>query len=143
MAERKTEKNNSSVKAFVDGVADERRRKDCRAAMKLMAKVTGKRPKMWGSSIIGYGTYSSTNATGKSAEWPVVAVSPRKSDLTIYIMPGFEPFSALMGKLGRHRTGRSCLYIKRLEDVNLPILEKLIERSVAEMKRRYDEIDVA
>lgn len=143
MAERKTKKNDSSVKAFVDGVADERRRKDCRAAMKLLARATGKRPKMWGSSIIGYGTYSKEDPAGKSAEWPVVAVSPRKSDLTIYIMPGFERFSGLMGKLGKHRTGRSCLYIKRLSDVDLPTLEKLIQESVAEMKRRYDQIDVS
>lgn len=142
MAERKTEKNNASVKSFVDAVENERRKKDCRAAMKLMAKVTGKRPKMWGSSIIGYGTYSSTNTTGKPAEWPVVALSPRKSDLTIYIMPGFKPFSPLLKKLGKHRTGKSCLYIKNLADVDLPTLETLIQKSVIEMKKRYEDIDV-
>lgn len=142
MAELKTKKNDASVKQFVDGVADERRRKDCRAAMRLLAKATGKRPKMWGSSIIGYGTYSYTNTTGKPAEWPVVAVSPRKSDLTIYLMPGFKPFASLMAKLGKHRTGKSCLYIKNLADVDLPTLEKLIEKSVAEMRKRYDVIDV-
>ncbi|MDD9932901.1 MAG: DUF1801 domain-containing protein [Myxococcales bacterium] len=138
MAELKTQKNKASVKQFVDSVADDKRRSDCRAVMKVMAEITGKRPKMWGSSLIGYGAYTYVNTTKKPAQWPVVALSPRKNELTVYIMPGFEPFQPLMDKLGKYRTGKSCLYIKKLEDVHMPTLKQLIKRSVAEMKRRYE-----
>jgi len=141
MAALKTQKNNASVKKFVDAVADDKRRADCRAVMKVMKEITGRSPKMWGTSLIGYGSYTYVNTTKKPAQWPVVALSPRKNELTIYIMPGFDPFPKLMAKLGKYRTGKSCLYVKRLEDVHMPTLEQLIKRSITEMKRRY-EVDV-
>ena len=138
MTQLKTRPTTRSVKQFVDSVTNERRREDCRAVMKLMTELTGKRPKLWGSSLIGYGSYTYVNTTKKPAQWPLVAVSPRKQDLTVYIMPGFSDYGPLLEKLGKHRTGKSCLYIKRLEDIHLPTLKQLIKRSIADMKRRYD-----
>ena len=138
MTQLKTRPTTRSVKQFVDSVTNERRREDCRAVMKLMTELTGKRPKLWGSSLIGYGSYTYVNTTKKPAQWPLVAVSPRKQDLTVYIMPGFSDYGPLLEKLGKHRTGKSCLYIKRLEDIHLPTLKQLIKRSIADMKRRYE-----
>ena len=133
----KTRKNSASVGSFVDGVDSEKRRKDCRTVMKLMKEVTGKPPVMWGTSIICYGAYRYTNTTRIENEWPLTGLSPRKNELTVYIMPGFSKYRAIMDKIGKHRTGKSCLYIRDLDDIHMPSLRKLIERSVADMKRMY------
>ena len=129
MSELKTKKNNASVAAFLDGIEHEKRRDDCRAVVKLMADATGERPKMWGSSIIGFGSYHYKYASGREGDWMATGVSPRKQSLTLYIMTGFPRHDALMNKLGSYTTGKSCLYIKKLEDVDTGVLKRLVRKS--------------
>ena len=133
MAELKTKKTKASVAAFLDQISDEQRRKDCQRVLKIMKEATGEQPRMWGSSIVGFGAYKYRYASGHEGEWPIIGFSPRKNDLTLYIMPGFADYTELMAKLGKHKTGKSCLYIKKLDDVELPILKKLITKSVDKM----------
>lgn len=134
MAELKTKETKASVSGFLNTVSDEQRRKDCHTVLDLMKRATGEKPKMWGSSIVGFGRYKYRYASGHEGEWPIIAFSPRKNDLTLYLMPGFEEYAAaLMAKLGKYKTGKSCLYLKRLDDVELPVLKKLISKSVAKM----------
>jgi hypothetical protein len=130
MAELKTKKTKASVSAFLDKITDEQRRKDCQTVLNLMKQATGEEPKMWGSSIVGFGTYHYRYASGREGDWPIIAFSPRKTDLTLYIVPGFQKFESLMAKLGKYKTGVSCLYIKKLDDVEIPVLKKLIAKSV-------------
>ncbi len=129
MAELKTKPNSASVKDFIDGIEDERKRKDARAILKLMKEVTGKRPKMWGASIVGFGTYHYKYASGREGDWFVAGFSPRKQNLTLYIMSGFKGHDKLLAKLGKHKTGKSCLYINKLEDVNMTVLRELVKKS--------------
>lgn len=136
MTEPKTRPNNASVKTFVDSIADEQRRQDMRAVMGIMRRVTAKRPKMWGDSLVGYGSYHYEYASGRSGDWPLTGLSPRKQSLSVYIMSGFRRHDALMKKLGKHTTGKSCLYIKKLEDLNLEVLEQLVRASVEHMAKR-------
>ena len=131
MAELKTRKNEADVEAFLDGIENEKRRKDCRAVVELMAAVTGKPPVMWGDSIIGFGSYHYRYATGREGDWMATGVAPRKQSLTVYIQTGFQRHAELMEKLGRHTTGKSCLYIKRLEDVDVDVLRDLVRESYA------------
>jgi len=133
MAELKTKKTKASVAAFLDQISDEQRRKDCQRVLKIMKEATGEQPRMWGSSIVGFGAYKYRYASGHEGEWPIIGFSPRKNDLTLYIMPGFADHTELMAKLGKHKTGKSCLYIKKLDDVELPVLKKLITKSVDKM----------
>lgn len=137
MAEPKTKPTRRSVKAFIDAVPDPERRKDCRTVMKLMKKVTGVSSKMWGPSLVGFGSFHYKYASGREGDWPLSAFSPRKQDLTLYIMAGANRFPDLMKKLGKYKTGVSCLYLKRLGDVDLKVLEKLVKESVRETKRAY------
>ena len=134
MAELKTKETKASVEKFLNQVADEGRREDCFKVAKIMEEITGDKPKMWGPSIVGFGSYHYKYASGHEGDWPIAAFSPRKQDLTIYIMPGFERYADLMKQLGKHRAGKSCLYIKRLSDVHVPTLKKLIRESVKQMK---------
>ena len=139
MAEPKTRPTKASVADFLAAVPDEQRRKDCLAVEKLMRKATGAKPVMWGTSIVGFGAYTYTDARGKSNDWPIVGFSPRKNDLTLYLMPGFKCREALLSKLGKHKTGVACLYLKRLADVDATVLEEIIAQSVADMApRRID-----
>lgn len=131
----KTRRNASSVKAFLDGVPDERKRKDARAVLTLMRDVTGEKPTMWGSSIVGFGSYHYKYASGQEGDWPLVGFSPRKDSLTLYIMPGFQEYAGLLEKLGKHKKGMSCLYIRSLDDVHLPTLKTLVRQSVKHMKQ--------
>jgi hypothetical protein len=133
MAELKTKKTEASVTTFLDKITDAQRRKDCQTVLNLMKQATGEEPKMWGSSIVGFGTYQYRYASGREGDWPIIAFSPRKTNLTLYIMPGFEKFEPLMAKLGKYKTGVSCLYIKKLDDVEIPVLKKLIAKSVERM----------
>lgn len=135
MAELKTKKTKASVTAFLNKITDEQRRKDCQAVLDLMKQATGEDPKMWGSSIVGFGKYYYRYASGREGEWPIIGFSPRKTDLTLYIMPGFEKLESLMAKLGKYKTGKSCLYIKKLDDVEIPVLKKLIANSVERMAK--------
>ena len=134
MAELKTQKTKASVAAFLNAIEDDQMRKDCKAVAKLMQEVTGEKPAMWGTSIVGFGSLEYTN-TKAGGEWPLTGFSPRKQNLTMYIMPGFAKHQELLAKLGKHSTGQSCLYVKRLSDVDLPTLKKLIAESVKDRKR--------
>ena len=129
MAEAKTKPTKASVKEFLNQVPEKERREDCFAVAKIMEEITGEKPKMWGPSIVGFGTRHYKYASGREGDWPVAAFSPRKTDLTLYILTGSED-KELMEKLGKYKTGKSCLYIKRLSDVHLPTLKKLIKASV-------------
>lgn len=132
MAEPKTKKTAASVTAFIDAVENDVRRTDARAVLKLMKDVTGEKAALWGPSIIGFGSYKS--ATG---DWPIVGFSPRKANLVLYVMPGFAQYDALLKKLGKHKTGKSCLYLNKLADVDQAVLRDLVERSVAHMRSRH------
>ena len=138
MAELKTRANSASVKDFLAAVDDPQKRADARKVAAMMRRATGKRAKMWGSSIVGYGSYHYKYASGREGDFMLTGFSPRKSALTVYIMPGFSGFKKLMAKLGKYKTGKSCLYIKRLTDVDETVLEKLIDASVKRMRKKYD-----
>jgi Domain of unknown function (DU1801) len=142
MAELKTKQTKASVEKFLNQIPDETKREDCFKIAQMMQEITGKEPKMWGPSIVGFDSYHYKYASGHEGEWPIAAFSPRKQDLTIYIMPGFEEQAELMHQLGKHRTGKSCLYIKRLSDVHVPTLKKLIRQSVKTMKKITSERSV-
>ena len=133
MAELKTKKTDASVDAFIEKVTDDRTRRDCRAVIDMMREITGEPPKMWGASIVGFGSYHYKYASGREGDWMLTGFSPRKQNLTLYIMAGFAEHEALLAKLGKHKTGKSCLYVKTLDDVHLPTLRKLIEKSVKHM----------
>jgi hypothetical protein len=137
--QNKTKPNKASVTQFLSAIQDDDKRKDTKKIIAMMKRVTGERPQMWGSSLIGFGTYTYKYASGRQGDWPLTAVSPRKGNISVYIMPGFAPYGGLMKKLGKHKTGKSCLYIKRLSDVHVPTLEKLIARSVKDMRKRYED----
>lgn len=135
MAEPKTKPTKASVEKFLNQVPDETRREDCFKVAKMMEEITGYKPQMWGPSIVGFGTYRYKYESGREGDWPITGFSPRKQDLTLYIMPGFAEHGDLMEQLGKHRTGKSCLYIKRLSDVHVPTLKKLIRESVKRMHK--------
>ena len=104
----------------------------------MMRAATGSRARMWGTSIVGYGSYHYQYASGREGDWMLVGFSPRKQNLVVYIMPGFDRFARLLEKLGKYKTGKSCLYIKRLADIDEAVLERLISDSVADMRSRYE-----
>lgn len=130
MAELKTKETSESVSAFIDKIADKNRREDCLAVIDIMRAVTKEEPKMWGSSIVGFGRYHYKGASGREGDWMITGFSPRKGPLTLYIFGGFDSFADLMQRLGKYKTGGSCLYIKTLADVDMGVLKKLIARSV-------------
>ena len=129
MATLKTRPNVASVSTFLNGIEDPGMRKDCKALAKLMREATGQRPRMWGSSVVGFGTYTYRNTAGTN-DWFLTGFSPRKGALTMYIMSGVEPHKALLARLGKHKTGRACLYVKQLDDVSLPVLRQLVKASL-------------
>ena len=137
MAENKTKPNDKSVKAFLDSIPDENKRKDCYEIMKLMQHITGQKPKMWGDSIVGFGSYHYRYDSGREGDYFITGFSPRKQNLTVYIMPGFSAYSSLMKKLGNHKTAKSCLYIKKLDDIDRGTLKELISSSVDHMTKSY------
>jgi len=138
MAEPKTRPTRASVAAYINRLPDERTREDCLTLVSLMEKVTGEKAVMWGPSIIGFGTYRLPYADGSEADWPIAGFSPRKQDLTIYLMGVFDRRADLMKKLGKHRTGKVCLYIKRLADVDTKVLNELVAASVGYAREKYD-----
>ena len=137
MSELKTRQNDGDVDAYLDSVENPNRREDARRILVLMREITGEPPRMWGSSIVGFGSYHYTYASGREGDWPVVGFAPRKRNLVLYIMPGFARYESLLARLGKHRTGKSCLYVNKLDDIDPDVLEELVRESVAEMKRRY------
>lgn len=138
MAENKTKPTAASVTAFVDSIDDPRRRADARKVASMMRRATGKRARMWGSSIVGYGTYHYRYESGREGDFMLTGYSPRKQALTVYILAGFDRFGRLMKKLGNYKTGKSCLYIKSLSDVDEKVLEQLIDASVKHMRENYE-----
>ena len=139
MAEAKTKPTKESVTKFLNKIPDAARREDCFAIANIMEEITGEKPQMWGPSIIGFGSYHYKYASGHEGDWPLIAFSPRKQDLTLYLsMNGYDKYGALMDQLGKHKTGKSCLYIKRLSDIHLPTLKKLIKASVKEPRAEIE-----
>lgn len=135
MAELKTRVNDAaSVDAFIDSVEDEEKRRDCLQIMKMMKQAARAEPKMWGTSIVGFGNYHYKYASGREGDWMLTGFSPRRQNITLYIMTGFERYGDLLKKLGKHTSGVSCLYIKRLKDVDVKVLKELVSESVKAMK---------
>ena len=137
MADLKTKRTDASVDAFLKGVVDDTRRQDCLTLLRIMKQAVGAEPKMWGSSMVGFGSYHYKYASGREGDWFLTGFAPRKQDLTLYIMAGFGHSEALLANLGKYKTGKSCLYIKRLADVDLTVLKELISASVKHMKQTH------
>lgn len=133
MAELKTQRNAQSVEAFLEKVLDEQRRVDSFALLKMMKEITGREAEMWGDSIVGFGHVHYKYESGREGDWFTVGFSPRKQNLTLYMMMGFSRFEELLGKLGKHKTGKSCLYIQKLSDINQDVLREMIALSSAEL----------
>jgi hypothetical protein len=129
MAELKTKLNDASVEAFINSVEDGSKRRDSFALIELMQKVTGEEPKMWGNSIVGFGKYHYKSKSGQEGDWFTTGFSPRKQNISIYLMCGFEAFGDKMDKLGKYKTGKGCLYINKLADINLNILEEMVRQA--------------
>ena len=136
MAELKTKPNKVSVEKFLNSVKDEKKREDSFKILELMKKITKEEPIMWGPSIVGFGKYQYKYASGREGDWFLTGFSPRKQNLTLYIMSGFKRYNELMKKLGKHKTGSSCLYVNRLEDLDMKVLKELITESVKYMKNK-------
>ena len=137
MAGNKTVENDSSVEAFINSVDNEQRRKDAWDMLALMEKITGHPAKMWGNSLVGFGSYHYKYESGREGDFFLTGFSPRKTAFTVYIMPGFERYKEQLEQLGPYKTGRSCLYIKKLEVVDLGVLEGIISDSVDHMRQKY------
>lgn len=130
MVEIKTKQTDVSVTNFINAVPDAQKRADSMVLIKIMREITKHEPKMWGPSIVGFGTYHYKYESGHEGDMCATGFSPRKAALTIYVLPGFEKYPELMKALGKYKAGKSCLYIKRLDDIHLPTLKKLIRQSV-------------
>jgi hypothetical protein len=137
MAENKTKPTKLDVATFIDALTDEIRRMDAKALVKVMQSASGEKPKMWGPSIIGFGTYHYTSESGREGDMPVVGFSPRKAATVLYGVKRSNESDALLAKLGKHTTGKGCLYIKKLADVDQKVLKALIVKSVAAMRTRH------
>jgi len=137
MVENKTQPSQASVDTYLDGIADGSRRDDCRELVRLMTRVTGHPAVMWGPGIVGFGSYHYRYESGREGDCCMVGFSSRKGDISIYLMAGFPGRDELLAKLGRHKLGKACLYVKRLGDLDLAVLERLVAGSMAEVRRRY------
>ncbi len=135
MAEPKTQKTNASVEAFLGSIPNEQTRADCFEIAKMMRQAANAEPAVWGSSIVGFGEYMLTYANGSQLPWPLIAFSPRKQYITLYIDPGIENYENLLKKLGKHSTSKVCLYIKKLADVDRKVLKEIITNSVKVTKK--------
>ena len=133
--ELKTKINDASVEGFLNSVTDQQKREDCFEILRLMKQVTKEAPKMWGSSIVGFGSYHYKGASGREGDWLLTGFSPRKENLTLYIMGGFDQHQDLLKKLGKHKTSGGCLYIKKLDDVDKEVLKELVAESVIITKK--------
>jgi hypothetical protein len=133
-AEVKTKVNEASVEGFLNSVGDEQARKDCFELLKMMKQVTKEEPKMWGASIVGFGSYHYKGASGREGDWMLTGFSPRKQNLTLYLNHGFDVHEDLLKKLGKYKTGMGCLYVKKLDDVDKKVLKELVTESVKRMK---------
>ena len=140
-SDNKTQPTVESVEVFLASVDHETRRSDGLALLDLFNRVTGWKPVMWGPSIIGYGRYHYKYASGREGDFLVTGFSPRKSSLSIYIMPGYRNMADKLARLGKHKTGRSCLYINKLADIDTNVLQEIIEDGIAYMKTNYEVFD--
>ena len=136
-SQNKTTETEASVDNFLNNVVDKDKKKDCFQVKKWMEEITGEPAKMWGAAIIGFGNYHYKYDSGREGDFMKVGFSPRAQNLTLYIMPGFDRYPELMDKLGKYKTGKSCLYIKRLEDIDTKILQTLIKESFGHMTKKY------
>ena len=134
-AEPKTKVNDASVTEFLNSVADQQKRNDCFEIVKMMQQITKEEPKMWGSSMVGFGSYHYKGKSGREGDWLLIGFSPRKQALTLYLTGGFDTHAALLKKLGKFTTGMGCLYVKTLEDVDKKVLKELLQASVKRMKQ--------
>ena len=137
MAELKTKLNDSSVEEFLNAVEDEQKRTDSFELLKMMEEISGEPAKMWGTNIVGFGTYHYVYASGREGDWMLSGFSPRKANISVYLVAGFEQLSDELASLGTHKVGKECLYIKRLSDIDEKHLRKMIKKSIAIMKKRY------
>ncbi|OGO63990.1 MAG: hypothetical protein A2029_06390 [Chloroflexi bacterium RBG_19FT_COMBO_47_9] len=137
MVELKTKLTDASVTDYLNAIENDQVRQDCFTILEVMQEATKAKPQMWGDSIVGFGTYHYVGASGREGDWPLTGFSPRKQNLTLYIMTGFEQYEELLSRLGKFTTGKACLYIKRLSDVDIPTLRELIQASVDYMIRTY------
>lgn len=135
--ENKTQPTTADVDAYIAGLVDQTRRADAQALLASMRRITGEPGVLWGSSIVGFGRYHYRTVSKREGDWPMVGFAPRSAQSVVYIMPGFKPYQDLTARLGRYKTGSSCLYIRRLEQVDWAVLEELIARSYADMCARY------
>ena len=138
MAELKTKANQQSVEDFLKSVEDPKKREDCFTLLELIVSISKEKPVMWGNSIVGFGTYHYTYASGREGDWMKIGFSPRKQALTLYIMSGFSEYESLLKKLGEYKTGKSCLYIKNLSRINISILKEIITHSIDTISKRYE-----
>ena len=136
MAELKTQKNDGNVIAFLNNIEDEKRKQDSFVVLDLMKKIMKSLPSMWGASIIGFGSYHYKYASGREGDWFLTGFSPRKQSLTLYIMTGFSQYNEILSRLGKHKTSKSCLYINKIEDIELNVLEELITASVVHLSSK-------
>jgi hypothetical protein len=137
MAENKTKATDASVDDYTGAIEDESRKKDCHALIKLMTRVTRQKPKMWGTSIVGFGSYHYKYDSGREGDSCLTGFSSRKGDISVYLTASAPNQDELLARLGKHKMGKACLYIRRLSDVDLKVLAELVSGSVAEIKRRY------
>ena len=134
MTQLKTQRSDDSVEEYLSRLDDPRKQEDCFVLLRMMREVTGEEPAIWGGTIVGFGFYKYRYNSGRRGEWFITGFAPRKRDLTVYIMPGFDAYQPLMQRLGKHKTGKSCLYLSKLEAIDLPTLRELVSRSVADMR---------
>lgn len=139
MAENKTKATKQSVAKFLNGVADEQKRRDCKTLARMMKEISGAPAVMWGESLVGYGRYHYKYASGHEGDFFLTGFSPRAQNVTVYIMTGFDKQRKLLAKLGKHKTGKSCLHLKKLDDIDLDVLAEMIRQSVRRMKEAYPE----
>ena len=137
MADNQTQPTKLSVAAFIDGLTDQTRKADAKVLVKLMQSATGEKPTMWGPSIIGFGSRHYKYDSGREGDMPVVGFSPRKAATVLYSVMGFSGSEALLAKLGKHTTGKGCLYLKKLADVDQKVLEEMVVKSVADIRARH------
>ena len=137
MAELKTKLNDGSVEDFINTVEDEQKRKDSFALLKMMGEISGEPAKMWGKDIVGFGTYHYVYASGREGDWMLSGFSPRKASLSIYLMAGFDQLGDELTALGKHKSSKGCLYVKRLSDIDDKVLRKMIKKSIGIMQKRY------
>jgi Domain of unknown function (DU1801) len=138
MAELKTKLNDSSVEGFLNTVKDEQKRSDSFELLKIMQEISGEPPKMWGTAIIGFGSYHYVYASGREGDWMLAGFSPRKSSISLYLMAGFDRLGDELAQLGKHKVGKGCLYVKRLSDIDEKVLKKMVKKSISIMKKRYN-----